>query len=331
MTRSLRALLAAAIAALFSPPTATAGLKYTPIEPPEGSKSFKVQAVRPDGVEVVGLLLDATPVARAVRVVGGRVTPLEGLPKGTTSSSAQGINAAGQICGNYTDADQVGHGFLLSGGQCTTIDHPEARGSRGTSVHGIGPSGQVVGCFIRGAKPRGFLYEGGRFTTVEHPKGVAGTVLFGVNGSGRIVGSYADERSTPHGFLLDGGTFTTFDHPRAARGMFPLGIGRDGRAVGYYRDENGQQHGFVFEGGRFRDADHPRALGGTILCGVTDAGALLGGYYDAVGRPHCFLATAIDGPDDPGPTAVKPAADRPAMLPPRQPRVIVSEPARARP
>ena len=41
---------------------------------------------------------------------------------GATSTSAWGINARGDIVGGYLSPDKSDHGFLLSGGQFTTID-----------------------------------------------------------------------------------------------------------------------------------------------------------------------------------------------------------------
>jgi len=45
---------------------------------------------------------------------------------GAVYTDAHGINNAGDVVGEYTDADWNQHGFLLSGGVSTTIDVPGA-------------------------------------------------------------------------------------------------------------------------------------------------------------------------------------------------------------
>jgi probable HAF family extracellular repeat protein len=58
---------------------------------------------------------------------------------------AQGINNAGQVVGQFTDADGDGHGFVLSKGVYTTIDvlGPLSQ----TAVFSVNAQGQIVGQF----------------------------------------------------------------------------------------------------------------------------------------------------------------------------------------
>ena len=56
-----------------------------------------------------------------------------------------GINDRGQIVGLYHDASFGVHGFLLSGGQYTTLDDPNAAGE--SVATGINDSGQIVGYY----------------------------------------------------------------------------------------------------------------------------------------------------------------------------------------
>src|SRR5947199_10140713 len=51
------------------------------------------------------------------------------------------INPAWQIAGLYFDANDVGHGFLLSNGSFTTIDSP---GAAFTHAGGITPTDEIV-------------------------------------------------------------------------------------------------------------------------------------------------------------------------------------------
>jgi len=62
---------------------------------------------------------------------------------GEFETLARGINASGQIVGNYTDDRD--HGFLLDvDGSYTTVNFPSARW---TEAAGINNSGQIVGSY----------------------------------------------------------------------------------------------------------------------------------------------------------------------------------------
>jgi uncharacterized membrane protein len=75
---------------------------------------------------------------------GGTFTTLD-APTGTLGTFARGINASGQIVGDYRNGIGNGdHGFLLSGGTYTTLD---PTGSTRTQAFGINASGQVVGFY----------------------------------------------------------------------------------------------------------------------------------------------------------------------------------------
>ena len=63
---------------------------------------------------------------------------------GVTGTSADRINAQGQIVGGYGDASGVDHGFLLDNGTFITIDVP---GATGTGAFGINAAGQIVGAY----------------------------------------------------------------------------------------------------------------------------------------------------------------------------------------
>jgi hypothetical protein len=118
--------------------------------------------------------------------------PCSACPKGIAlSTTAQGINPAGDIVGSYVDAAGRQHGFLLSRGEFTTIDVPgELMGVTGilpTVARGISPSGDIVGSYTApvsaapfgnpehclATKPasctKGFLFSRGTFSTVLYP------------------------------------------------------------------------------------------------------------------------------------------------------------------
>jgi len=118
--------------------------------------------------------------------------PCAACPGGIAlSTSAQGINPAGDVVGAYTDASGYQHGFLLSRGEFTTIDVPGmlmgVDGILPTAASAISPSGDIIGTYIApvslapfgspefcsAAKPasciKGFLYRHGTFSTVLFP------------------------------------------------------------------------------------------------------------------------------------------------------------------
>ena len=92
-------------------------------------------------------------------------------PTESRASTAFGINARGDVVGTFVDQNFVQHGFLLSQGEFTVIDFPEAQG---TIARGIGPSGDIVGSYwLPGDNPllaaRGFLRtRRGEFLNVRY-------------------------------------------------------------------------------------------------------------------------------------------------------------------
>jgi uncharacterized membrane protein len=71
---------------------------------------------------------------------GGTFTAID-FP-GATTTQAWGINASGDIIGNYVSADKATHGFLRSRGEFSSIDFP---GASYTKANGISPSGDIIG------------------------------------------------------------------------------------------------------------------------------------------------------------------------------------------
>jgi probable HAF family extracellular repeat protein len=90
-------------------------------------------------VAAFALTLAATPSGASTFTFAAIDVP------GATATSADRINALGQIVGAYTDAAGMGHGFLLDNGTFTTIDPP---GSTFTEAIGINYAGQIVGDYM---------------------------------------------------------------------------------------------------------------------------------------------------------------------------------------
>ena len=122
------------------------------------------------------------------------------------------INNLGQMVGGYFDAlSDIQHGLFTDGTTFVAIDFP---GSDTTYLNGINDLGQMVGAYFDNAAQvfRGFLTDGNNFTTIDYPNLPQGfgTLVSGIDNSGRIVGYYGAEaglegvlgrRAAVHGFL----------------------------------------------------------------------------------------------------------------------------------
>lgn len=203
---------------------------------------------------------------------------LNGLP---AASFVHGINASGQMAGGYYDSQDIGHGFLYSGGILTTIDPP---GSTYTSAWGINDAGLIVG-FYSDAKGRhnSFLYKNGTFTTIKFPQ-AAQTVANGINSAGVIVGYYDDPS---HGFLLKDGIYSSFDFPMAlSTGAY--GINDAGEIAGTYIDASDVEHGFTYSDNVFTQVDVPGAAA-TELYRIKNNKNVVGSVRDSLGEVHGFI------------------------------------------
>jgi probable HAF family extracellular repeat protein len=176
----------------------------------------------------------------------------------------------------------------------TTIDVP---GAQDTEAHDINTAGEIVGWFRDASGGlHGFLTDGTTFTTIDAPSTQSGTLAWGINTAGQIVG-----RDGNHGFLTDGTTFTTINVPGAVQ-TFATGINTMGQIVGWFRkgtEDDTENHGFVKDGDTITAIDVPGA-DVTEAHGINTAGEIVGWFRDATGA-HGFLTdgttfTTIDVP-----------------------------------
>src|SRR5262245_41489584 len=109
-----------------------------------------------------------------------------------SSTSPQGINARGDIVGNYTKGG-VTYGFVWSEGVLTSIDYP---GAVSTDARGINARGDIVGAYrIAGEPPvniHGYLLsKHGKFSPVNFP-GHTSTIPQRITANGLILGCRHD-------------------------------------------------------------------------------------------------------------------------------------------
>jgi len=123
------------------------------------------------------------------------------------------------------------------------------------------------------------------YSSIEVP-GATATAVRGIDGTGRIVGSFADRAGT-HGFLFSNGKFSTIDVP-GSKSTIATGINNVGQIVGAHGagSENGN-HGFLYTGGSFSSFDVPGSLD-TVANGINNKGQIVGTYLGLDGLHHGF-------------------------------------------
>ena len=114
------------------------------------------------------------------------------------------------------------------------------------------------------------------FTPLNDPQAIdgafAGTLAFGINASGQVVGYYNDNTGGgSHGFLYSGGTDTALDDPEGGSNgiTIPQAISDSGRIVGFYQGQGTQPIGFIETGGNYTNLGDPQpGTSSTIVHGI---------------------------------------------------------------
>lgn len=214
---------------------------------------------------------------------------------GAKSTTASGINSRGDIVGQFRDAGNLTHGFLIDhrSGQARTIDVP---GSTRTQANGINPQGDIVGRFDDADGAHGFLLSQGRFTTIQYP-GSTFTAALGINARGEIVGRYM-VGTVGHGFTLIDGVYAIVDVPGASgtdvlgfNGTNVFTIDDSSDVSGFYITADGITHGFISNGSGSVTVDWPGALL-TGVRGIRQGGHLAMGNFSTDSKLvlfHVFL------------------------------------------
>jgi hypothetical protein len=79
-----------------------------------------------------------------------------------------------------------------------------------------------------GGYDRGFIESNGSFTTINDPNGTHGTVVFGINESGQVLGE-SFGATTTNSFVYANNAFATLSAPGAIQGTYGYGITMPGK------------------------------------------------------------------------------------------------------
>lgn len=204
-------------------------------------------------------------------------------PSGATRSIANGINASGDIVGDYWVGAQQ-HGMLISNGQLITIDLP---GKAMAHLWGINARGDIVGGYMvtNTSLMQGFLLQKDGTLVEVQPAGSIWSSVYGINARGDMVGEFLDGDGW-HGFLLTKeGEFLQLDYPGAVE-TSAYRINASGEIVGFYWDAQmpSISHGFRWRNGEFFQDDYPGAVH-TMNHGLNERGDTCGMMSFTLGPP----------------------------------------------
>jgi hypothetical protein len=204
------------------------------------------------GGEIAGYYYDSNGATHGfLRTAKGKFTKFDvpgagtGPNQGTAPTSFSGLTDAGVIAGNYTDSNQISHGFLrFADGKIARKIDP--KGSQLTIVFAMNSKNTIAGSYIDSTGFHGFLRTSdGTITSFDAPNSI-GTSPTNINSAGVAAGTYSDPSGLNHGFTRSAdGTIVEFSVSGASQGTFPYANNASGEISGTYIDSNGAYHGFL--------------------------------------------------------------------------------------
>jgi len=213
---------------------------YTSIDVP-GATGTEVGGINNDGT-IVGTQGNSAPGFQGFVLSGGTYSTLDFKPPGQNSTLIEGISNSGSIVGIYADVPRDWTFFIYRDGSFLRITTPSFFTPSGSDPFGINSAGTIVGVYATSIAHGFAISSDGRLQTID-PPGSQGTIAYGINDAGEIVGSFIGPDLRDHGFVDDNGTFQTVDVP-GSTGTIICGINNKGQIVGGYYDAAGS-HAFV--------------------------------------------------------------------------------------
>ena len=128
---------------------------------------------------------------------------------GAPVTNVNGINNSNAIVGYYYDSQYFVHGFIYRAGKYAAVNFP---GATMTEVLGINDNSDIVGTYQTPGTLNfhGFLRHNGVFTKINDPSAKIGTMAYGINNAGTIVGTFDNEQ----GFVYQNGAYRTLNAPQ---------------------------------------------------------------------------------------------------------------------
>jgi hypothetical protein len=205
------------------------------------------------------------------------------VPK-AESTSTFGLNDAGVIVGQFTNAKGTTFGLEMNGTKLTEID--DSSGLAGTTAcYGINTADTIVGFYetTTSGATQGFMYSDGAYTNIG-PAGAQVSAAANINTSGVIAGWYEDSSNVYHAFTYNGSTYTTIDAPSASY-TEGWGINANGDVTLIWGDANGYAESSSYNGTTFTVIDVPGALQ-TYAHSINSSGNIVFSWYDYYGNGH---------------------------------------------
>jgi uncharacterized membrane protein len=207
---------------------------------------------------------------------------------GSSATTAAGINARGDIVGNYQNAGGNTHGFLLHQGVFSTIDFP---GASLTEARAINARGDIVGRIVDSSGiEHGFLLHDGHFAQIDYP-GASMTTARGINNAGDITGRHFDHAGNERGFILKDEVFSNVRVPGSCSTDVWLAMDNGQLLVGdFCTSSDGGIHGYVGSlPGNFQTIDFPGAGAPcTAPRWINERGDIAGVYANTLSECYAF-------------------------------------------
>lgn len=166
--------------------------------------------------------------------------------------------------------------LALAQGTFTQIDYP---GAFSTQAIGIDKAGNISGWYQdQNVASHGFVYRNGTYTSIDYPGTTGGTMLFGMNDNGQIVGSGGGVCFV---YNMNTQTFTTIHFPDA-ESLSPFAINNAGVIVGQV-ETAGTLFGFALKGKQDILLEPPGSFLGTAI-GISTSGRIVGFASDLTGN-----------------------------------------------
>ena len=263
-----------------------------------GGDSSQGSAINASGEVVGGSWTTADAAFDSFLYSAGAMEELPG-------NGATGINASGQISGNFSTSAffTTSQGFVYSNG--VTQSFGSISGFPSVSAAGINDSGQVVGTATNpsfGISPSvAFLYSDGVLQSLGTPNGAQYSSASAINASGEVAGNgiYTSTAGTSIAAVYVQGIWQSLGGLGGqGQSSQALGINASGQVVGSSSGPFSGTHATFYTGGRVLDlnllivgslAQHVTL---TDADGINDSGLIVANGIDSLsGQQHAYLLT----------------------------------------